>query len=93
MDTTKVGIAAAKAMEGIDKFVNTGRIPEDAYVGACYVVVALDHKTPDDAPDRETLRDISTQCFVFGDPEELYIQDGLLNMALENYGPANMEDD
>lgn len=85
MDTTKIGVAAAKAMEGVEKFVESGDVPGDAFVGACYVIVALDQKTADDAPDRDLLRDIATQVFVFGTPEEIYIQQGLLTMAIRNY--------
>lgn len=84
LDTTKVGVAAAKAMEGIEKYVESGDIPDDSVVGACVLVVALDHATPDDMPDRDRLRDVATQIFVFAEPEELYIQTGLLRLGIEN---------
>jgi hypothetical protein len=94
MDTTKVGVAAAMAMEEIQELVDKGIIPENAYVGAAYMIVALDHEIPD--AHEKGLRSPATQCFVFGTPEQLYIQNGLLHMALDNYSdPDDMtiEDD
>jgi hypothetical protein len=93
LDTTKVGVAAAKAMEGIEKFVSNGDIPEEAKVGACVVVVALDHPTPDDAPGREYLYDTASQVFTFSDPDTIYIQRGLLEMAIESKGTTGEDED
>lgn len=91
MDTTKVGVAAAMAMEEIQELVDRGDIPEDAYVGAAYMIVALNHHVPN--AKEQGLRNPATQCFVFGTPEELYIQNGLVHMALNNYAEPRMEDD
>ena len=93
MDTTKLGIATAKAMEAIEQYHEQGDIAEDAYIGAVVICVALDSKTPDDAPDRDKLRDVATQCFVFSEPEELYVQLGVIEMAKGNYGPGELDDD
>lgn len=83
-DLTKIGVAAAKAMEAAEDFIERGWIPEGAYVGAAYLVVVFDHPTPDDYPDRELARDVTTQCFVWGVPEEVYVQEGVLRMGLGN---------
>lgn len=93
MDTTKLGIATAKAMDDLEKFQAKGDIVESAYIGAVTIIVALDHKTDDDEPNREMLRDVSTQLFVFSEPEELYIQLGLLKMASNNYASSELEED
>ena len=91
MDTTKLGLATAKAMDEIERFVESGDIPEDAYIGAVCIVVAIDHMTPDGAADRWKLRDISTQAFCFAVPDEWYVQLGLLQMAKDNYGSPDEE--
>lgn len=93
MDTTKVGIAAAKAMEEIEKFEKRGWIDDDSYVGAAYLVVAIDKNIPEEEADERGLRNPTTQCFVFGIPEEIYVQEGVLRMALNNYAFPNMESD
>ena len=93
MDTTKLGIATAKAMEQIEHWHETGDIPEDSYIGAVAICVALDSKTPDDVPGREFMRDVATQCFVFSEPEEYYIQLGVLQMAVNNYGSTDDDDE
>lgn len=93
MDTAKLGLATAKAMDQIERLVESGDIDGDSYIGAVTVVVAIDKKTPEDAPDRHMLRDVATQCFVFSEPDMLYVQMGLLELAHENYAPAELEGD
>lgn len=93
MDSTRLGVATAKAMDEIEKFQANGEISEDSYIGAVVIVVAIDSKTSDDALDREKLRDVQTQTFCFSEPEEYYIQLGLLELAKANYGPTEIEDD
>lgn len=93
MDTAKLGLATAKAMDQIERLVETGDIDADAYIGAVAVIVAIDKPTPEDARDRHMLRDVATQCFVFSEPDVLYVQMGLLELAHENYAPADLEDD
>jgi hypothetical protein len=89
VDTSKLAIASAKAMDEIDRFVSEGDIPEDAYIGAVCIIVAIDHRTPEGAKDRWKLRDVSTQAFCFSVPDELYVQLGLLDMASTNYGTTD----
>lgn len=84
-DLSKIGIAAAKAMEEAERFIERSDIPENAYVGAAYLVVAFDHPTSDDEEDRDLLRDVTTQFFVWGVPEEVYIQEGVLRAGLGNF--------
>lgn len=94
MDTTKLGLATAKAMDEIEKFAESGDIDESGYIGAVVIVVAIDAKTPDDHPNRDLLRDVATQAFVFSVPEEVYIQEGVLRMGLRNYhGSADALED
>lgn len=93
MDTSKVGIATAKAMDEIERLVSSGAIREEAEVAAVVICVALDAKTPDDAPHREELRNTETQVFSFSEPDPLYVQIGVLHIALENYGPTGWPDD
>lgn len=93
MDTSKLGIATAKAMDDLERLSASGDIPEDAEIGAVVVICALDAKVSDDHPDRENLRAISTQCFVFTEPEQLYVQLGLIEMARANYTPDLMGDE
>lgn len=85
MDTSRIGIATARAMERIEALVERGDIDQDASVGACLVVVALDHPTPDDAEDRDNLYDTSTQVFTFCDPDVLYVKEGLIRLASEDW--------
>jgi len=87
MDTTKLGVATAKAMEEIDRLHAKGSIEEDAEIAAVVICVALDAPTPEDAPDRDELRDVCTQTFAFCEPDNLYIQLGVLRMVEMNYGP------
>jgi hypothetical protein len=86
MDTSAVGITTARAMERIEELVSSGRISEEAIVGACVVIVAIDRPTPEDAPNRENLYDSMTDLFVFSEPDLIYVQEGLLVMARDNWG-------
>lgn len=86
MDTSKIGITTARAMDRIEKLVADGELDERAVVGAVVLVVAMNHPTPDDAEDRENLYDTSTATFVFGEPDTVYVQIGLLEMGKENVG-------
>lgn len=93
MDTSKLGAAYARALDDIERFVENGDVADDAEVGAVVLIVALDSKTRDDHPDRHLLRSVATQCFVFAEPEQLYVQYGLIELARNSYAPEIMEDD
>lgn len=84
MDNAKIALAVAEAMDKLDSLVEHGDIPENAEVAAAYVVVALDYPTPDDTEDRHLLSDTTTDVFVWGTPQSVYIQISVLTMGLDN---------
>lgn len=84
MDTARIGVATAKAMDRIELLVARGDIPEDAVVGACLLVVALDSPTPEEA--REEYYGTTTRTFVFCEPDVVYVQEGLITLAHSHRG-------
>lgn len=82
MDTSKIGIATAKAMERVEALVESGDIPSEAEVAVACIVVALDYPTPDQE-DRHLISDVTSDIFVFCEPSEIYIQMGVLELATE----------
>lgn len=77
MDTSKVGIAAAKAMERIDKLVSTQELTDEDELAEVLVVVAFHKPSPEeDYEDR-----VETMIFVDGTTQVPYVQDGLLAYA------------
>lgn len=84
VDTAKVGEAVALAFDRMIELEAAGAIKSDSKIGAAYLVVALDRPTDDDAEDRHLLSNVMTDIFVFGVPDHVYVQVGLLTMALDN---------
>lgn len=84
VDTAKIGEAVALAFDKMIELEAAGNIQPDSKIGAAYLVVAFDHPTPDDIEDRNIIPDVMSDIFVFGVPDEVYVQVGLLTMALDN---------
>lgn len=78
IDTSKVGIAAAKAMERIEKMAERGDITEEDVLAEVLVVVAFNKPAPVEYEEDR----IESLIFVDGTTMVPYIQDGLLRYAI-----------
>lgn len=84
IDTTKIGIATARAMEKIETLVEKGYITDEATVGVACIVVALDYPTKYSEEDENLVANMTSDIIVFCEPSQIYIQTGVLELALEN---------
>jgi hypothetical protein len=88
MDTGKVGIAAAKAMDRIDKLREAGELTEEHELAEVLVIAAFN--VPEPLPIEEDR--METLVFVDGTTQLIYVQEGLLNFARQVVGTGDTDD-
>lgn len=91
MDTHKVGTAAARVMDLLEKLESEGAFDEDAEIAEAFVVVALNAPNPEFGKDANALQTVS-QVVMDGTSSLYYVRKGVLQMALA-LGAYEPEDD